>query len=193
MASPLCAPHRQLLLNVARSSVQHGLRERRALAPELVAFPREFHEERATFVTLYLPARNGDKVLQGCIGSLKPHRPLVVDVARNAYAAAFEDRRGRKLLDIDLNTLEIHISLLHPPEPMTFVSEDDLVAQVRPGVDGLIVEENGHRGTLLPSVWESLPDPREFVRHVKLKAGLSPSYWSSSLRFYRYTTEAFPE
>ena len=76
---------------------------------------------------------------------------------------------------------------------MTFSSEADLLKQLRPGVDGLILEEDGYRGTFLPSVWESLPRPEQFLQHLKLKAGLPSDYWSGTLRVQRYTTESFSE
>ena len=55
----------------------------------------------------------------------------------------------------------------------------------------MILEEEPYRGTFLPSVWSSLPEPSEFVRHLKLKAGLSPDHWSDRIRFFRYETESF--
>ena len=74
---------------------------------------------------------------------------------------------------------------------MSFTSQDDFLAQVRPGVDGLLLQEKHHRGTLLPSVWETLPAPEDFLRELKLKAGLSADYWSESVQISRYTTESF--
>jgi hypothetical protein len=88
--------------------------------------------------------------------------------------------------------LHIHISVLSPPQPLAFESEQDLLAQLRPGVDGLILEERYARGTFLPSVWEQLPEPLDFLRHLKRKAGLPVDYWSTQLRVSRYTTESFP-
>ncbi len=62
---------------------------------------------------------------------------------------------------------------------------------MRPGVDGLILEEGNHRGTFLPAVWESLPSPEDFLRQLKQKAGLPVDYWSNNIRVKRYTTESF--
>ena len=129
--------------------------------------------------------------LRGCIGSLEPRFPLVRDVAKNAYGAIFYDPRCPHLDVADLPDLDIHISILGRPEPMHFRDEADLVAQLRPGVDGLILEEDFARGTFLPAVWESLPEPRAFLANLKIKAGLPPSYWSPTLRVRRYTTESF--
>jgi AmmeMemoRadiSam system protein A len=88
-------------------------------------------------------------------------------------------------------TLEVHISVLSPPEPLPFASQDELLAQLRPGVDGLILHYRHHRGTFLPSVWEHLADPRLFLTQLKQKAGLPPDFWSPEVRVERYTTEYF--
>ena len=93
----------------------------------------------------------------------------------------------------EFGDLEIHISVLSPPEPMIFTSEADLLRQIRPGIDGLILEDGAYRGTFLPSVWEQLPDPAQFLAHLKMKAGLPPNYWSDTLKVSRYTTESFSE
>jgi uncharacterized protein len=90
----------------------------------------------------------------------------------------------------EFKDLEIRLSLLTPTEPIPFTSEQDLIAQLQPGIDGLILQEGHRRGTFLPSVWETLPKPEQFLRHLKQKAGLPPDYWSGKIRMYRYRTEA---
>jgi len=130
--------------------------------------------------------------LRGCIGTLEPQWALVLDVAKNARAAAFEDPRFPALTWPEFDRLEAHVSVLSMPEPMQFESEEDLLAQLRPGVDGLILEESFYRGTFLPAVWESLAEPQEFLRHLKQKAGLHPDYWSDTIKVQRYTTESIP-
>ena len=182
----LSETNRRILLELAARSIGHGLKTHQPLPLEFTAFPAELQAHGATFVTLELRG-----ALQGCIGMLHATRPLAVDVARNAYAAAFKDPRGRVLTENDLGALSIHISLLSPPEPMSFISEEDLLAQLRPGDDGLILEEGANRGTLLPAVWKTIPDRRAFVNHVKLKAGLPGNYWSNTLQASRYTAEYF--
>jgi uncharacterized protein len=186
MNEPLSAEHRETLLKLAAATVEFGLTQGREMPVEFQNFPPPLRDLHATFVTLRL-----EEDLQGCIGTLRAVRPLAVDVVHNAYAAGFDDPRGRVLTLAEIKRLHIHISILGQAEPLACSSEEELLAQVRPGIDGLIIEENGTRGTLLPAVWESLSDPREFVRHLKLKAGLSLDYWSSSVKISRYTTESF--
>ncbi len=182
----LSESERRLLLDVARSSVRYGLAHHRPQPVDPADYPPALRAPRAVFVTL-----NQRGQLRGCIGHLEASQALVRDVADNAYAAAFRDPRFPPLAAAELGDLEVHISVLSPPEPLPVVSEADLLRQMRPGVDGLILEEGRHRGTFLPAVWESLPAPEQFLAHLKLKAGLSPGYWSDGIRVARYTTEAF--
>jgi AmmeMemoRadiSam system protein A len=184
--------HQNRLLQIARDAIFQTLEKVRPPAHGFFqclekTLPPELMEERATFVTLTIGGR-----LRGCIGMLEACRPLAEDVAANACAAAFEDLRFPPLTRAEFKKIEIHISVLSPPEEMSFSSEADLLSQIRPGIDGLILREGFHRGTFLPSVWEELPAKEEFWEHLKLKAGLPMGYWSDSLRVFRYTTEYFP-
>lgn len=177
---------RRRLLAVAWESLHHGLARGAPLRPDPAAFPEPLRAERAAFVTLH----HGER-LRGCIGHLEACAPLVLDVADNAFAAAFRDPRFPRLEPWELEGLSLDISVLSPPEPMSFRDEADLLRQLRPGVDGLILTAGAARGTFLPSVWESLPAPRDFLTHLKGKAGLPGDYWSETLRVARYHTESF--
>lgn len=178
----IAARHGPRLLTCARDSIRRGLEYRQAPEVSLGDFPVALHEPRASFVTLTIAGR-----LRGCIGSLEATRPLVTDVAHNAYGAAFSDPRFPALTTAELPRLEFHISVLSPPQPLQFASEQELLAQLRPGIDGLILEEHGRRGTFLPSVWEQLAQPAEFLQQLKRKTGLPADYWSPTLRVRRYT------
>jgi hypothetical protein len=180
----LTKEQQQRLLDLAKSSIQHGLQTGRALKVNLADFPAELTERRATFVTLHKHHQ-----LRGCIGMLEAVRPLAEDIAENAFLAAFKDPRFPPLTEDEFGELEIHLSILTPAEPVAFSSEQELITQLQPGIDGLILEEGRRRGTFLPSVWEQLPEPEQFLRHLKQKAGLAPDYWSESIRIYRYRTE----
>ena len=177
---------RQILLQVAADSVRHGLEKGTSLKIQVTDYPAALQQPGASFVTLTIQHQ-----LRGCVGMLQPTRPLVEDVAHNAYSAAFEDTRFPPLSAAEYDQLAYHISILNPPEPMEFESETDLLAQLRPGIDGVILEDRGRRATFLPSVWESLPRAVDFLRHLKMKAGLSPDYWSNSLQVQHYTVEEF--
>lgn len=173
-----------VLLATARHAIQYGLQHGRPPVTETQDCSARLQEAGASFVTLTLHQQ-----LRGCIGSLQARRPLIVDVADNAYAAAFRDPRFPPVNEAEVPELDYHISILHPAEPLQFSDEDDLLRQIRPQVDGLILEDQGHRGTFLPSVWNSLPEPRQFLQQLKRKAGLPTDYWSGTLKVWRYTVE----
>jgi AmmeMemoRadiSam system protein B/AmmeMemoRadiSam system protein A len=175
----------ETLLDVARRSIEWGAASSGPLPVETETYPPALREVRSTFVTLKL-----DGELRGCIGSLEAARPLVSDVARSAYKAAYEDPRFPPVSAEERGRLEIHVSVLEPSKPMSFKSEGDLLAQLRPGVDGLILREGGSQATFLPDVWESLPEPRDFVAQLKKKAGLAADYWSPTVEVDRYTTRS---
>lgn len=184
---PLSESKRAWLLGIARQSIEYGLQHHRPL-PVTPAEHPPFDRQGASFVTLH---RQG--ALRGCIGSLEAHRPLLLDIADNAYAAAFRDPRFPPLQPQEFDDLEIAVSLLSAPEAMSFDNQPALLEQIRPGIDGLILQDGPRRGTFLPSVWESLPDRADFLAQLKLKAGLPADHWSDSTRVWRYTTESFSE
>ena len=176
----------QTCLNVASQSIKHGLQEGKALQVSTFDYSADLQQHLASFVTLHKNAE-----LRGCIGSLEAHQPLIDDIAEHAYAAAFQDPRFPQLQNNEFEQLEIEISVLSKPELMTFESEEDLLQQIRPEIDGLIIEHGYHRGTFLPSVWEQLPDKKEFLNHLKMKAGLSIDWWDSAVKISRYETYSF--
>ncbi len=178
--------HRLILLDIADQSLRYRLNHAHALLVQPQEYPPPLQELRASFVTL-----QEQNQLRGCIGSLEPRRPLVKDVAENTCAAGFNDPRFPPLQARELRQLDIHISVLGVPEPLPVSSEQDLLHQLRPNIDGLILKKGEKRSTFLPTVWESLPDPETFVRKLKEKAGLPQDYWSPSVEVFRYTTESF--
>ncbi len=186
--SELQAEQRRTLLAVARHSIALGLDEGRPLRVNPADYASELRAQRAAFVTLLEFGQ-----LRGCIGHLEALQPLVKDVAENAFAAAFRDPRFPPVTARELERLRIEISVLTPAIPLTFSSEQELLALIEPGRDGIILEEDFARGTFLPSVWESLPNPVDFLRQLKRKAGLPGDHWSDRIRVSRYRTESFGE
>jgi AmmeMemoRadiSam system protein A len=179
---------RQILLEVAHESISYGLMHGQPLAVQPSDFHPDLNAVRASFVTL---DKHGE--LRGCIGHLEATQALVADVAENAFSAAFRDPRFAPLSAAEWPAVKVHISVLTPAEPMQFTDEQDLLSQLQPGTDGLILAEGPYRGTFLPSVWESLAQPADFLAHLKRKAGLAADYWSDSLQVSRYRTESFGE
>ena len=176
--------HREDLLGLARSAIDHGLQPGGYLPLDLADFPAALHEVRSAFVTL---RQEGE--LRGCIGSVEAHRPLAEEVARNAHGAAFNDPRFPGLTPEEWPQVVLSIEILSPSEPVPFTSEAELLEQLEPEQDGLILEAGRLRGTFLPTVWSQLPDPRQFWTQLKRKAGLPPDHFSPDWVVRRYRTE----
>jgi AmmeMemoRadiSam system protein B/AmmeMemoRadiSam system protein A len=176
--------HGPALLRLGAASIEHGLAHGRPLPVEAQEHAPELREPGACFVTLKKEGR-----LRGCIGSLQAHRPLVVDVADNGFRAAFRDPRFPGLAADERAGLDLSLSVLSPSSPMTFAGEDDLLAQLRPGTDGLIIADSGRRALFLPSVWEQIREPAAFLKHLKLKAGLAADHWSKGFQAFRFVTQ----
>jgi uncharacterized protein len=175
---------RQILLNIVDDAIKFGFAEYKILKPNLANYSQKLAEFGASFVTIELANE-----LRGCIGTLEAYQPLIQDVAQNAFSAAFQDPRFNPLTIEEYPKITKHISILSKPEPVIFSSEKDLLNKIRPNIDGLILSDRGYRGTFLPVVWESLPIPELFLKHLKLKAGLPENYWSNTIKIKRYTTE----
>lgn len=175
---------RQIILNVVDQAIKLGLKAHQILQVVLENYPEKLREPGASFVTLEI-----NKQLRGCIGTLEAYQPLIQDIAQNAYAAAFRDPRFNPVTEEEYPSITKHISILSKPSPISFTSEEDLLNKIQPGIDGLILSEGGYRGTFLPAVWESLPESKLFLQHLKLKAGLPTDYWSKTLKVERYTVE----
>lgn len=178
---------RDALLHVAEVSIDHGLAQGSAARIDATAYAAALGADGASFVTLKTQGR-----LRGCIGSLLAHRPLVIDVAENAFAAAFRDPRFEPLRAEERDAITtLEISVLSAPQPLVAPSRNALIGALRPGVDGLIVQEAERRATFLPQVWQQLCDRDLFVNHLWQKAGLEPDHWSGTLRFWTYQTQSF--
>ncbi len=186
----LSAKEKKTLIDVAWRAIHHGLETGQMLSPGEIVKSNEtsarLQAPGASFVTL---ESQGD--LRGCIGSLEAHRPLLEDVAHNAFAAAFRDTRFMPLQAGELTGLTLQVSVLTQPTDLTAQDEADLLQQLVPGEDGIILQDGHHRATFLPQVWEQLPDPQLFMAHLKNKAGLPADYWSDSIHIQRYHVEKF--
>ena len=174
------------MLQVALGSIESGIHSGTPETINSQEYSQELREIRACFVTL----KTGPS-LRGCIGSLEAHRCLVEDVAANAFAAANRDPRFQVLHSEELDSIDIGVSVLGPSQALTFDSQQMLLEMLRPGEDGLILQDRNARGTFLPSVWKSIPEPAEFLDQLKMKAGLRTDYWSGTLEVWRYSTESF--
>ncbi len=177
--------HGEWLLKLAGHSVKTYLADGKQHTPNVAAAPAELARHGASFVTVEKEGK-----LRGCIGSLSAARPLVLDVAENAFKAAFKDHRFPPLSreEFEAGNLSLTVTVLGDLVPITFSDEADLVRRLRPGTDGLLIQESDKRGVFLPVVWESIQEPREFLKRLKRKAGFAPDYWSEGLEAWRFVT-----
>lgn len=175
----------RILLPIARGVIANTLGKHSPIVDESLWW---LHEPGASFVTLSMNQR-----LRGCIGSLQAHRPLLLDVKANAYAAAFRDPRFSPLTLAEFDTTEIEISLLSAQQPLQFKNENEALAQLRPMVDGVVFQYGHYRSTFLPQVWEQLPKAEIFMSQLKQKAGLTPEFWHDDIKLYRYTVTKLKE
>ncbi len=175
----------KVLIPIARATISNALGKPYGATVEDLPW---LHEKGASFVTL-----TQNKDLRGCIGTLEAHRSLLIDVKANAQAAAFHDPRFSPLTVHELDSTEIEISLLSAMQPMMFSGEQEALAQLQPGVDGVVFEFGHYRSTFLPQVWEQLPDASIFMAHLKHKAGLQSGFWDDEVKLYRYTVSKWKE
>jgi len=182
----LGAAERRTLLALARDSIAYALAHQQLPTIRVEDHAPPLREVRASFVTLTIGGQ-----LRGCIGSLEAFRPLVLDVSTNACAAAFRDPRFRPLTAGEFPALQVQVSVLSTPAPMSFRDAADLVCQLRPGTDGLIIQLGDRRATYLPTVWQNLPDRQIFFKELKRKAGIGNGEDLAGLKAWRYETECF--
>lgn len=172
------------LAEIAREAVVSAARDKARYDPVPSDEPSALRAPGAIFVTL---KRGG--TLRGCIGTMTPHLPLALAAADRARAAAFDDPRFAPVRAAELSGLTVEVSVLSPMEPFTVGGYDELIATLRPGIDGLLVEAGHSRATFLPAVWEELPDPASFVAALWRKAGLPARAWPERLETFRYQAQ----
>jgi AmmeMemoRadiSam system protein A len=170
---------RSLLLRLAHDSILSALEKR-----ELSLDPPTAHlsETRGAFTSLYLRGE-----LRGCVGYVLPVSSVYRAVAETARAAAFEDNRFCAVTLPEALALEIELSILSPPEPIS-------AERVEVGRHGLLVSRDGYRGLLLPQVPVELNwDRTVFLEQTCRKAGLPLDAWKNGAVIEAFTAEVFGE
>ncbi|MDP2561630.1 AmmeMemoRadiSam system protein A [Psychrobium sp. 1_MG-2023] len=136
-----------------------------------------------SFVTIYY---NGH--LRGCIGCVTASQPLWQDVCHHSYSSAFRDARFKPLQENELASLQIEISVLSPLKAINNEGEAALLDELQPNIDGLLIKDDNHSAVFLPTVWQSLPSPTQFVNELKQKGGWARDYWAYDIELYRFHT-----
>ena len=175
------------LLQIVKRALDKAVNQKH-YTPDRKDYPDVLFNKGATFVTL---TKKGE--LRGCVGTLLPNRSVAHDLAQNAFAAANEDGRFSPLQKNELSEINFNISFLTGYEKIEATNEDDLLDKITPGMDGLVLRDGNRQGLFLPAVWKQLPNKKEFLNNLKIKAGLSPSYWSNNVKVYRFRTVEISE
>jgi AmmeMemoRadiSam system protein A len=171
------------LARLAAAAVAARLRDHQL--PAAVPGSQALADAGASFVTLEARGQ-----LRGCVGTVEAARPLYLDVIRNAQRA-MRDPRLRPVTPVDWPDLDVKVAVLSPSEPLAAGTRAELVAALRPGVDGLLITDGARRATFLPSVWQRLDDPERFLAALLAKGGWAPGEWPAELRAWRYTTAEY--
>ena len=169
--------YQDLVINIAKTSLQTSFTKEDIK----IKYPQVLDEFGACFVTL---EKFGQ--LRGCIGSIIAYRPLITDLRQHAKDAAFNDYRFNKVAEKELKDIKVSISLLTEPRKIEFSDEEDLLNKMVPNIDGIIIKDGQYQAVYLPVVWEQLPDKKEFLNSLKIKAGLSPKHFSKTFEAYRF-------
>ena len=182
---PLSPEECSILIKQARRAIGDVVCTGQFQHLDLDAYPESLREPGATFVTL-----TRRRKLRGCVGTLEAILPLIEDVCEHAAAAAVRDYRFPPVRPEELPEIEIEISRLTQPQPLDYRCPEDLLALLRPGIDGVILHDGFARATFLPQVWEKLPDPISFLSYLCQKMGSEPLLWQAKkLQVFTYQVE----
>lgn len=179
---------RKTLLKLARSTIKAAL-VKDGKVEKLETLTAPLKEKRGCFVTLH---KRG--ALRGCIGTIEPSKSLYAGVEENAINSAFKDPRFPAMGEEELSDVDIEVSVLTVPEILEFENENELLEKLKPGVHGVILINGWHSATFLPQVWDQLPDKKDFLKHLCIKAGLGGNCWKDKDTVVKvYEAEYFAE
>lgn len=185
----LTEEEKRTLLVLAREAMECGVRGQILPPLDIQSLTPRIMEKGVCFVTLTIEGE-----LRGCIGGLEACQSLVDDVREHAIAAALQDFRFPAVCAEELSSIKLEISRLTLPSPLDYRSPEDLLAKLRPGIDGVVLRDGVRRATFLPQVWEKLPDTAEFLNHLCYKLGTAPNLWQKKhLEVLVYEVEEFHE
>ena len=189
MDEKLTLEEKHTLLKLAREALETGARAQPLPPLDAASLTPLLRADGASFVTLTVGGN-----LRGCIGALEPYQPLAEDVREHAVAAALEDYRFPPVREPELAKIAIEVSRLTLPARLDYAGPDDLLAKLRPGMDGVILRDGVRRATFLPQVWEKIPDQAEFLANLCYKMGAASDTWQKKhLEVLVYQVEEFHE
>jgi len=189
MSDKLNQAEQEILLKIAREALEKSVQGKPLPKVKLNVLPPALQNDGASFVTLTKSAR-----LRGCIGALQPYQPLAIDVQEHAVAAALQDFRFPNVKPTELELINIEVSVLSPKKPIRYEGPQDLVNQLRPNIDGVVLQDGLRKATFLPQVWEKIADPELFLSQLCVKMGAPGDLWRNKpLQVYTYQVQEFHE
>jgi len=189
MTDKLTLEEQQTLLRMAREAMEHSVRGKKLPSLDYSTLSSHLREQGASFVTLTIRGQ-----LRGCIGAIEAYQPLAEDVREHAIAAALEDPRFPPVREDELSRIQVEVSRLTRPIQLEYKDAEDLLAKIRPHVDGVILKDEYRRATFLPQVWEKIPNPVEFMNNLCYKMGVNENHWRNKhLDVFTYQVEEFHE
>jgi AmmeMemoRadiSam system protein A len=185
MSATLGAHEKETLLALARQSLKEAVTKGELTPWSPEGLPARLLDPCATFVTLYYRGK-----LRGCVGAVEARRPLAEEVRIQTMAAAFYDPRFSRVQPPELEEISIEISILSPLQELAYKNPEDLLRQIRPEVDGVLIKLEERRATFLPKVWDKIADPRIFLSLLCEKMGVPEDTWEKEqLTVWVYQTD----
>lgn len=189
MSDKLTITEQEILLKIARQSLEASVSGEPLPEIDLTQYPPSLQKDGASFVTLRIQGN-----LRGCIGTLEACQPLVKDVQEHAAAAALQDFRFPQVQPSELPHIAIEVSVLSQSVPLHYDQPDGLISRLKPNVDGVVLRDGFRKATFLPQVWEKIPDPEHFLSQLCLKMGASKDLWRKKhLEIATYQVQEFHE
>jgi AmmeMemoRadiSam system protein A len=173
--------NKDTITKIVTKALEEAVLDNNKYTPKRDDYANVMFNKGASFVTL-----EKNNKLRGCIGSIFPTTSIAEDLAKNTYLAALHDSRFNPVVKEELKDITFKVSLLTGLEKFEFSSYDDLLKQIKPKTDGILIKDGKRQGVFLPAVWDDIPNKKDFLTELKIKAGLSPTYWSDDIEVFRF-------
>jgi uncharacterized protein len=178
----------KFLLKIARKAIEEFVKNKRIITCD--DCPEELKVKKGVFVTIY---KGKEKSLRGCIGIPYPEGTLIENVIKAAISSTL-DPRFKPLGEDELDDISLEISILSEPKLIKVKNPKEYLEKIEKGKDGLIIEDGINSGIFLPQVWKEIPDKKEFLANLCLKAGMMPDSWlSKNINLYKFEAKIISE
>ena len=132
---------KQNLLLLARNTINEYIQNKQIFQINPEEITGALKKPCGAFVTLQAKGE-----LHGCIGSFSANKPLYQTIQEMAISSATKDYRFNPVTAVEINSLEIEISVLTPMRKIASINEIII------GKHGIYIKKDSNAGTLLPQV-----------------------------------------